>query len=75
MENPDIRVTTISPGLIATELENSTPDKELRQGVKDYYAQHAIPAKTIADAIAYAIEQPNYVDVNEMVIRPTTQDR
>ncbi|HEW97796.1 MAG: oxidoreductase [Candidatus Parabeggiatoa sp. nov. 3] len=74
MENPDIRVTTISPGLIATELEDSTPDKELRQGVKDFYAQHAIPAKPIADAIVYAIEQPNYVDVNEMVIRPTTQE-
>jgi NADP-dependent 3-hydroxy acid dehydrogenase YdfG len=73
-ENPDIRVCTISPGLIATELENSTPDPELRKGVKEFYSQHAIPAVTIAEAIAYAIEQPDYVDVNEMVIRPTTQD-
>jgi len=73
-ENPDIRVTIISPGLIATELEDSTPDEQLRQGVKDFYAQHAIPAKHIADAIAYAIEQPGSVEVNEMVIRPTTQD-
>lgn len=73
-ENPDIRVTTISPGLVSTELEDSTPDPQLRQGVKDFYAQHAIPARHIADAIAYAIEQPGSVEVNEMVIRPTTQD-
>lgn len=73
-ENPDIRVTIISPGLIATELEDSTPDEQLRKGVKDFYAQHAIPAQHIADAIAYAIEQPNCVEVDEIVIRPTTQD-
>ena len=73
-ENPDIRVTIISPGLISTELEDSTPVEEIRQGVKEFYAQHAIPAKHIADAIAYAIEQPNNVEVNEIVIRPTTQD-
>lgn len=74
MESPDIRVTTISPGLISTELEDSTPIEEVRKGVKEFYAQHAIPAITIAEAIAYAIEQPDYVDVNEMTIRPTTQD-
>jgi NADP-dependent 3-hydroxy acid dehydrogenase YdfG len=34
----------------------------------------AIPADAIAQAIAYAIEQPGSVDVNEIVIRPTVQD-
>lgn len=74
MESPEIRVTTISPGLIATELEDSTPDEELRKGVKEFHAEHAIPASTIADAIAYAIGQPDSVDVNELVVRPTTQE-
>lgn len=74
MENPDLRVTTISPGLIKTELEDSTPDAELREGVKDFYSQHAIPPSSISEAIAYAIEQPDYVDVNELVIRPITQE-
>lgn len=74
MESPELRVTTISPGLIATELENSTPDAEIREGVKEFYAEHAIPAQTIADAIAYAVAQPDSVDINEMVIRPTTQE-
>lgn len=74
MENPDLRVTTISPGLIKTELEDSTPDEAIRQGVKDFYSQHAIPPSSISQAIAYAIEQPDYVDVNELLIRPTTQE-
>ena len=74
MENPDLRVTTISPGLIKTELEDSTPDETIRQGVKDFYSQHAIPPSSISEAIAYAIEQPDYVDVNELLIRPTTQE-
>ena len=74
MENPDLRVTTISPGLIKTELEDSTPDPSIRAGVKDFYRAHAIAPSSISEAIAYAIEQPDFVDVNEMVIRPTSQE-
>ena len=73
-ENPDIRVTIISPGLIDTELENSTKAEEFRDQIKAFYAQHAISPKAIADAIAYAIGQPDEVDVNELLIRPTTQE-
>lgn len=73
-ESPEIRVTTISPGLIATELEDSTPVAEIREGVREFYAAHAIPAQTIADAIAYAVGQPDSVDINELVVRPTTQE-
>lgn len=73
-ENPDIRVTIISPGLIATELEDSTNVEDIRKQVKEFYAQHAISPRAIADAIAYAVGQPDEVDVNEMLIRPTTQD-
>jgi len=73
-EHPDIRVTIISPGLIATELENSTNVDEVREQVKAFYQQHAISPRAIADAIAYAIGQPDEVDINELLIRPTTQD-
>ena len=48
-------------------------DKASRDFVLDFYKQ-AIPASAIARAIAYAIEQPADVDVNEIVIRPTVQD-
>ncbi len=73
-ENPDIRVTIVSPGLIATELEDTTNVEEIRKQVKEFYAQHAIRPRAIADAIAYAIGQPDEVDINEMLIRPTTQE-
>jgi len=42
--------------------------------VLDLYAKTAIPAETIARAIAYAMEQPPEVDVNEIIIRPTAQE-
>jgi NADP-dependent 3-hydroxy acid dehydrogenase YdfG len=42
--------------------------------VKELYKQFAIPADSVARAIAYAIEQPADVDVNEIVVRPTVQD-
>lgn len=73
-ENPDIRVTIVSPGLIATELENSTKAEGFRDQIKAFYAQGAISPKAIADAIAYAIGQPDEVDLNELLIRPTTQE-
>jgi NADP-dependent 3-hydroxy acid dehydrogenase YdfG len=73
-EHPDIRVTIISPGLIATELENSTNVAEVRAQVRAFYREHAISPRAIADAIAYAISQPDEVDINEMLIRPTTQE-
>ena len=66
-----IRTTVISPG--ASELKMGSGDKASRDFVLDFYKQ-AIPASAIGRAIAYAIEQPTDVDVNEIVIRPTVQD-
>jgi NADP-dependent 3-hydroxy acid dehydrogenase YdfG len=68
-----IRTTVISPGAIDSELKMGSGDKASRDFVLDFYKQ-AIPASAIARAIAYAIEQPADVDVNEIVIRPTVQD-
>jgi NADP-dependent 3-hydroxy acid dehydrogenase YdfG len=68
-----IRVTTIEPGAIDTDLKLSTLHKESSVGVKEFY-KLAIPAASIARAIAFAIEQPADVDINEIVIRPTIQD-
>jgi NADP-dependent 3-hydroxy acid dehydrogenase YdfG len=68
-----IRTTVISPGAVDSELKMGSGDKASRDFVLDFYKQ-AIPASAIARAIAYAIEQPADVDVNEIVIRPTVQD-
>ena len=68
-----IRTTVISPGAIDTELKFGSGHDDSRNFVVDFYKM-AIPADAIAHAIAYAIEQPSSVDVNEIVIRPTVQD-
>lgn len=68
-----IRTTVIMPGAIDTELKSGASDPATRKFVNAFYEQ-AIPADSIARAIAYAIEQPANVDVNQIVIRPTAQE-
>lgn len=70
-ENPDIRVTTISPGVVATELGHDISD----DATKDYLVElrkTSLTPDAIARAIAYAVEQPDDVDVNEVIVRPVT---
>jgi NADP-dependent 3-hydroxy acid dehydrogenase YdfG len=71
--NGEIRSTNISPGAIATELTSTISDRDTATSTNAYYAKTAIDADAIARAIAYAIEQPLDVDVNEIIIRPTHQ--
>jgi NADP-dependent 3-hydroxy acid dehydrogenase YdfG len=70
--DPSIRVTTVSPGVVESELADSITDATARQAMKEYRAA-SIPPAAIASAVAYAIEQPADVDVNELIIRPTRQ--
>ncbi|QDP38950.1 SDR family oxidoreductase [Radiobacillus deserti] len=65
----NIRVTLISPGVTESELPDSITHKETIDFMKEYRSI-ALPAAAIARSIAYAMEQPAEVDVNEMVIRP-----
>ena len=67
-----IRTTTIAPGMIESELVNGSSHKESSNFVSEIYKQ-AIPANSISRAIAFAIEQPADVDINEMIVRPTMQ--
>ncbi len=66
--------TIISPGAVQSELPLGSSDPESAARVKELYRQQAIPADAVARAIAYAIEQPPDVDVNEIVLRPTVQE-
>ncbi|HEX8613752.1 MAG TPA: SDR family oxidoreductase [Telluria sp.] len=66
-----IRVTSIAPGAVDSDLKHSTSGTSA-ETVLDFYKQ-AIPAAAVARAIAYAIEQPADVDINEIVLRPTVQ--
>ncbi len=68
----NLRVTIISPGAVESELAETISDPDLKHRM-DEYRSIAIPAAAIARAIAFAIEQPDEVDVNEILIRPTAQ--
>ncbi|MFT0635475.1 SDR family oxidoreductase [Pseudomonas sihuiensis] len=68
-----IRTTTIEPGAVESELKLGSSHEESSKFVKDFYTL-AIPADTVALAIAYAIDEAANVDINEIVLRPTAQD-
>lgn len=60
----------ISPGVTESELAERISDEAARQGMREF-RKVAIPAEAVARAIAFAIEQPDGVDVGEIVVRPT----
>ena len=68
-----IRTTTIEPGAVDSELKLGSSHEESATFVNDFY-RIAIPSDAVARAIAYAIEQPADVDINEIVLRPTVQE-
>jgi len=70
----NIRTTIISPGAVATELPQSITEPDLAQGIGQFYEQYAIPADSFARAVAFAISQPEDVDINEILFRPTKQE-
>src|SRR3954454_8572940 len=61
----NIRTTIISPGAVATELPQSITEPDVAQGISQFYATYAIPADSFARAVAFAISQPEDVDINE----------
>lgn len=72
---PKLRVTGISPGYVKTELATaSIAHPETRAQIEAQMAKIAIAPEAVAKAIAFAIEQPDDVDIGDIVIRPTAQD-
>ncbi|CAL9370123.1 SDR family oxidoreductase [Streptomyces sp. enrichment culture] len=70
--DPSIRVTTVSPGVVASELADTITDPGAAAAMRTYRA-HTISPDAIASAVSYALAQPPDVDVNEIVVRPTHQ--
>ncbi len=72
-----IRVTTIAPGVVDTELRNSIADEDTRRAVEPYYRsiRKELRGEDIADAIVAALEAPPHVGINEILLRPTSQVR
>jgi NADP-dependent 3-hydroxy acid dehydrogenase YdfG len=70
----NIRTTVISPGAVATELPDSATEPDIAEIMRKIY-EIAIPAESFARAVAFAISQPEDVDINEIVFRPTRQEQ
>jgi NADP-dependent 3-hydroxy acid dehydrogenase YdfG len=70
----NIRTTVISPGAVATELPNAISDPAAAERVRTFYSQVAVPADSFARAVAFVIGQPEDVDINEILYRPTKQE-
>jgi NADP-dependent 3-hydroxy acid dehydrogenase YdfG len=70
----NIRTTIISPGAVDTELTNSITEPDISENFKKFFKETAIPASSFARAVAFAISQPEDVDINEILFRPTRQE-
>ncbi len=70
---PDVRVTVIEPGAIATELADHITHADSKKAAEEATAEIGIPAEDIADVIAFAVSRPQRVTLNEILVRPTAQ--
>jgi NADP-dependent 3-hydroxy acid dehydrogenase YdfG len=70
----NIRTTILSPGAVDTELPASITAPEVAKATQGFYAQNAIPASSFARCVLFAMSQPEDVDINEILFRPTRQE-
>jgi NADP-dependent 3-hydroxy acid dehydrogenase YdfG len=71
LEHDDIRATLISPGVVATELGHDISDPAIAEALAEWRKQSLTP-DAIARAVRFALEQPDGVDINEVIVRPTS---
>lgn len=71
----NIRVTCIEPGVVSTELTNTITDESLKDFVDNVKKMKSLTAQDIANAILFAVDAPVHVNVNEILVRPTSQER
>ena len=70
----NIRTTIISPGAVDTELPNTISEPDIAESMHKFFKDYAIPADSFARAVVFAISQPEEVDINEILYRPTKQE-
>ena len=70
----NIRTTIVCPGAVKTELLEQITDADLRQANEDYVGAVGISPDSFARVVAFAISQPDDVDINEIIFRPTSQE-
>ncbi len=72
-EGTHIRTTAIYPGAIRTELLNTIAPSETKTMVEEFYKNVGLEPEVIADAVLYAISQPDNVDVSGLGVRPSME--
>ncbi|WP_207423794.1 SDR family oxidoreductase [Desertivirga brevis] len=70
----NIRTTIVCPGAVKTELLEQITDVNVRQANEDYVGAVGISPESFARVVAFAISQPEDVDINEVIFRPTSQE-
>jgi NADP-dependent 3-hydroxy acid dehydrogenase YdfG len=70
----NIRTTVISPGAMKTELAASITEPDVAEGVRKFTEMIGVSAETFANIVSFAINQPEDVDINEILFRPTRQE-
>ena len=70
----NIRTTIVCPGAVKTELLEHISEADIQQANKDYVGAVGISPDSFARVVAFAISQPEDVDINEIIFRPTSQE-
>jgi NADP-dependent 3-hydroxy acid dehydrogenase YdfG len=70
---PDVRVTLIEPGAVATELTGHITHAATKAATEEYVKDLAIDARDIAEIVAFAVTRPPRMTLNEILVRPTAQ--
>jgi NADP-dependent 3-hydroxy acid dehydrogenase YdfG len=71
----NIKVTCIEPGVVSTELPNTITDKSLESFVESVKEMESLNAEDIANAIIYSLDSPPYLNINEILLRPLSQEK
>lgn len=70
---PDVRVTLIEPGVVATELPTHITHADTKEGVQKLYDQAEVTAEDVAEIIAFVLSRPRRLAINEVLLRPAGQ--
>jgi NADP-dependent 3-hydroxy acid dehydrogenase YdfG len=70
---PDVRVTLVEPGVVATELPNHITHADTRQGVQQLYDKADVTPEDVAEIIAFILSRPRRMAINEILLRPAGQ--
>jgi len=69
-----VRTTAVSPGFVNTELDSSIDNATVREEIRRNMDAFGMPPEAVAEAIAFAVDQPSGVEIGEIIVRPTLQN-